>query len=76
MVKRHYGIVSKEYKLVHYYYDIDEWEFFDRKADPKELNNVYHDPAYQELIKKMKIKLKDVRKKYKDSDELSEKFIY
>lgn len=76
MVKRHYGIVTKEYKLVHYYYDIDEWEFFDRKADPKELNNVYHDPAYQELIKKMKIKLKDVRKKYKDSDELSEKFIY
>ena len=25
MVKRHYGIVNKEYKLVRFYYDVDEW---------------------------------------------------
>jgi arylsulfatase A-like enzyme len=76
MVKRHYGIVSKEYKLVHYYYDIDEWEFLDRKADPNEMTNLYDDPKYQSIIQTMKKKLKKLRKKYKDSDELSQKYLY
>jgi hypothetical protein len=76
MVKRHYGIVSKEYKLVHYYYDIDEWEFFDRKTDTMELNNLYDNPKHQQIILKMKKKLKKLRKKYKDSDELSQKYLY
>ena len=76
MVKRHYGIVSKKYKLVHYYYDIDEWEFFDRKADPNELMNLYDHPKYQGIILKMKRKLKKLREKYKDSDELSQKYLY
>ena len=76
MVKRHYGIVSKEYKLVHYYYDIDEWEFLDRKADPNEMRNLYDNPKYQSIIQTMKKKLKKLRKKYKDSDELSQKYLY
>jgi hypothetical protein len=76
MVKRHYGIVSKKYKLVHYYYDIDEWEFFDRQKDPKELKNLYDDSSYQEEIKEMKTRLNETRIKYKDSDELSQTFIY
>ena len=76
MVKRHYGIVSKEYKLVHYYYDIDEWELFDRKNDPKELNNLYSDVNYQKVVLEMKERLSELRLKYKDSDELSKKFIY
>ena len=76
MVKRHYGIVTKEYKLVHYYYDIDEWEFLDRKADPNELTNLYDDPKYQTIIQTMKKKLKKLRKKYRDSDELSQKYLY
>ncbi|MEM9328476.1 MAG: sulfatase, partial [Bacteroidota bacterium] len=41
MVKRHYAAVTKEYKLVHYYYDVDEWELYDRLNDPLEVNNVY-----------------------------------
>ena len=36
MVKRHYGIVTREYKLVHFYYDVDEWELYDRIKDPLE----------------------------------------
>ncbi|WP_167614992.1 sulfatase [Maribellus sediminis] len=75
MVKRHYGIVTKEYKLVHFYYDIDEWELYDRKKDPLELNSVYNDPAYAEVAATMKQKLKDIRLKYKDSDELDQHFI-
>ena len=46
MVKRHYGIRTKRYKLIHYYYDIDAWELFDLERDPRELRNVIDDPAY------------------------------
>jgi arylsulfatase A-like enzyme len=71
MVKRHYGIVSKLYKLVHFYDDVDECELYDRKKDPQEMKNVYHDPAYAEQVQEMTSKLAKMREKYKDSDELN-----
>ena len=76
MVKRHYGIVNKEYKLARFYYDVDEWELYDRLNDPNEMNNVYNDPAYADVVKELKVKLADLRVKYKDSEELDQKFIY
>jgi arylsulfatase A-like enzyme len=75
MVKRHYGIVTEDYKLAHFYYDVDEWELYDRKKDPNEMNNVYDDPAYAEIVVKLKKDLAQLRKKYKDSKELDQKFI-
>jgi arylsulfatase A-like enzyme len=75
MVKRHYGIVNKDYKLAHFYYDIDEWELYDRRKDPLELNNVYDDPDYQEVVKELKKELQELREKYKDSNELDQHFI-
>ena len=75
MVKRHYGIVTKEYKLIHFYYDVDEWELYDRLKDPQELNNVFNDPAYAAVAKEMKTKLDELRVKYGDSSELDQKYI-
>lgn len=75
MVKRHYGIVTEEYKLTHYYYDIDEWELIDRKNDPKELRNEYDNPKYKDVVANMTQKLKELRIKYKDSEELDQHFI-
>ena len=66
MVKRHYGIVNKEYKLARFYYDVDEWELYDRLNDPNEMNNVYDDPAYADVVVELKAKLADLRVKYKD----------
>ena len=76
MVKRHYGIVNKEFKLVRFYYDVDEWELYDRLNDPYEMNNVYDDPRYSEVVNKLKKELKELRIKYKDSEELDKSFIY
>ncbi|SEM14151.1 Arylsulfatase A [Maribacter orientalis] len=75
MVKRHYGIVNKEFKLVHFYYDVDEWELYDRLKDPNEMNNVYNDPAYAGTVKKLKKDLIALRIKYKDSPEQDQKYI-
>ncbi|MBB3697006.1 sulfatase-like hydrolase/transferase [Flammeovirga yaeyamensis] len=75
MVKRHYAIITKEYKLIHYYYDVDEWELFDRKNDPHELKNVYDDPEYKDIVTQLKSDLKDLRIKYKDSSEIDQKLL-
>ncbi|MAS38354.1 MAG: sulfatase [Anaerolineaceae bacterium] len=62
-VYAHYGIRTLRYKLIYYYADalgqagtIDEtyepeWELFDLQNDPYELNNVYQDPAYADVVK-------------------------
>lgn len=75
MVKRHYGIVTREFKLVHFYYDVDEWELYDRENDPAEMMNVYEDPEYAEVVEKLKIKLAALRVEYKDSEELDQMYI-
>lgn len=75
MVKRHYGIVTEDYKLIHFYYDVDEWELYDRKKDPQEMNNVYDDPEYAEVVERLKNELTQLRVKYKDSEELDRKYI-
>ncbi len=74
-VKRHYGIVTIDYKLVHFYYDVDEWELYDRKKDPNETNNVYNDPEYASIVDALKLKLDNLREQYGDSDELNQKYI-
>jgi len=73
MVKRHYGIRTDRYKLIHFYYDIDEWELFDLKNDPNEMNNIYDDPKYSEIKQQMHKKLSELRVKYGDSKEMDQK---
>ena len=29
--------MTERYKLMHFYYDIDEWELYDLKEDPSEM---------------------------------------
>jgi len=73
MVKRHYGIRTDRYKLIHFYYDIDEWELFDLKNDPNEMNNIYDDPKYSKVKEQMHKKLSELRVKYGDSKEMDQK---
>nr|WP_319957379.1 sulfatase/phosphatase domain-containing protein [Micromonospora yasonensis] len=54
----HYGVRTRDHKLVYYYSDglgipgtsdnryEPEWELFDLRTDPWELHSVYEDPAY------------------------------
>ena len=45
------------------------WEFYDLAKDPREMNNRYGDPDYQEIIGSLKAQLKELRKEIKDTDE-------
>lgn len=74
-VKRHYGVRTDRYKLIHFYYDIDEWELYDLQEDPHELKNLYEDPRYAGIKKMMHEKLDELREEYGDSDKLNQQFI-
>ena len=67
-VKRHYGIRTQDFKLIHFYNDIDEWEMYDMKADPREMNNVFGKPEYAEKQKELMQLLQDIQKQYNDND--------
>jgi len=57
MVKRHEGVYDGRFKLIHFYNDIDEWEFYDLQADPHELRNAVTDPKYSAEVTRLKTEL-------------------
>ena len=67
-VKRHYGIRTEQYKLIHFYHDIDAWELYDLKKDPNEVNNLYNDPAYKDVVVSLTKQLKALQEKYGDTN--------
>jgi len=69
MVKRHYGLRTERYKLIHFYHDIDDWELFDLRKDPNEMKNLYNNPEYSNVQNTLKKKLGDLRKYYQDDNE-------
>lgn len=69
MVKKHYGIRTKRYKLMHFYDDIDTWELYDLEEDPKEINNQINNPEYDEIESELRTQLAELQEKYKVTDE-------
>lgn len=65
-VKRHYGVRSDRYKLIHFYNDIDVWELYDLQEDPSEMNNIYGQPGTEEITKDMMEKLRKAQEQYDD----------
>jgi arylsulfatase A-like enzyme len=70
-VQPHYGIRTERYKLIHFYYSMDEWELYDLENDPQEMNNIYKN-ASDSLIKKLKAQLTAQQRKLKDDGSLEE----
>ncbi len=65
-VKRHYGIRTERYKLIHFYHDIDTWELYDLKKDPHEMNNIYGKKGTEKLTKQLRKQLWDLQVQYDD----------
>lgn len=63
-VKRHYGIRTDRYKLIHFYHDVDVWEFYDLKTDPGEMKNLIKEEKSQAVISTLKKQLEEMRAQY------------
>jgi len=79
----HYGVRDHRYKLVFFYglpldaslgkgeYDPTTagWELYDLEIDPQETKNVYKDPAYSAIVKRLKKRLLELKEQCGDRDE-------
>lgn len=65
LVKKHYGVRTETYKLIHFYDDIDSWELFDLQADPNELNNVFGQENFAEIQSNLEKELAQLKKDLK-----------
>jgi len=74
-VKRHYGVRTERFKLIHFYHDIDAWELYDLAEDPLELDNVYEDPRYTGVRAELHAELRRLQAQYGDSSALAEELI-
>ncbi|MCC8154751.1 MAG: sulfatase [Tannerellaceae bacterium] len=63
-VKKHYGVRTDRYKLMHFYDDIDWWELYDMEKDASEMNNLYNHPAYKEIQAELHKEVKRLRIQY------------
>ena len=78
MVRRHYGIRTERYKLIHFYPHapadkdktrrpyIDQWELYDLQTDPSEMHNLYGNPKYRKVQKQMHRRLRQLQREYDD----------
>jgi arylsulfatase A-like enzyme len=71
-VQPHYGIRTQRYTLAHFYYNIDKWELYDLQKDPEQLHNVIDDSIYADVIRSLKLQLKQLQKEYDDNKTLEE----
>lgn len=78
-VPGHYGVRTKEHKLIYVYgkplgmkgaqepATEPAWELYDLRKDPREMRNVYHDPAYRNVVDRMKTELEKAQKEAGDT---------
>lgn len=66
-VRRHYGVRTDRYKLIHFYgHDIDSWELYDLRKDPSEMHNLYGDRSYRRVQRRLHRELDRLQEMYDD----------
>lgn len=63
------GVRTERYKLIHFFIEPEEWELYDLKADPDEMNNLYGKPEYAELTAHLKQRIEELRAETHDTFE-------
>ena len=70
-VRKHYGIRTERYKLIHFYGELDKWELYDLENDPNEMKNLYGNEKFAEIADRLKTELKNLQDEFGD-DEIEE----
>jgi arylsulfatase A-like enzyme len=79
-VTAHYGVRTHKHKLIYYYGQalgrtgaVDkptppEWEMFDLEKDPREMENIYDEPAYAKVRDQLKTEMYRLKNQYEDQE--------
>jgi len=62
------GIRTDRWKYIHYFEEPQEFELYDLRNDPHEMNNLIHDPGYKELIERLRKRMEELRRETNDPD--------
>jgi arylsulfatase A-like enzyme len=63
-VREHDGVSTERYKLIRFH-TLDEWELYDLKNDPAEMNNIYHREENKKRVADLKTELIRLRLQYR-----------
>jgi len=71
-VPENYGIRTAQFKLINVVYgDSTEWEFYNLKRDPKEMNNQINNPLFKQTIDSLKKELVNVKNQFETKPAIS-----
>lgn len=71
-VQPHHGVRTATHKLI-FYPKINQWEMFDLKADPRELNNIVARPDQADTVARLKAELARLKAEARDDDRFADK---
>lgn len=67
-VSPHFGIQTKQYKLIRFYEKVEGWELYDLKKDPHEMNNLYGKMGFEKTTQALTKKLIALIDAYDDKE--------
>ncbi|TKK65981.1 sulfatase [Ilyomonas limi] len=67
-VSPHFGIKTKQYKLIRFYKRVNSWELYDLKKDPNEMHNIFNQKKYEKIESDLHHQLLQLINKYDDDD--------
>lgn len=62
-VQRHFGVKTGRYKLICFYMT-GQWELYDLKKDPTEIQNLYGQPGTEKITAQLKQEIERLQKQY------------
>jgi arylsulfatase A-like enzyme len=65
-VRKHRGVRTERYKLIHYYEEPQEFELYDLQEDPGELRNLYGDEQHAQLARELMNRITELRRETGD----------
>ncbi len=68
MVRRHRGVRTDRYKLIHFY-NLGEWELYDLEKDPHEMHSVYGQTEYAKIQAELHAELERLAKELEVPDD-------
>lgn len=65
-VRKNRGVRTDRHKLIHYFEEPQEWEMYDLRTDPGERNNLWNNPEYGQLQRRLIRRLAELRQETGD----------
>jgi arylsulfatase A-like enzyme len=67
----HWGVRTRDHKLI-FYHDSDEWELYDLRRDPMEMNNLIEEVGQQQTVQRLRQMIIDLREEFDDHETAEE----